>query len=138
MHCDGARIWHVAAEKEMHLKELCDPFESVSMCLSKGLGAPIGTVLVGSRDYIERARWFRKAFGGGMRQTGSLAACGAYALTHNFKRLPEVHRLTQRLARGLIDLGVGIISAETCMVTFFDEVCVFWIESKNVHMIGVV
>ncbi|KAJ8588217.1 hypothetical protein M405DRAFT_820097 [Rhizopogon salebrosus TDB-379] len=120
MHLDGARIWHVAAETGLFMKELCDPFESVSLCLSKGLGAPIGTVLVGSKPFITKARWFRKLFGGGMRQTGYMAGCAAYALTHNFPLLPHVHALAKRMQQGLEELGVGILSpAETCML-FYD------------------
>ncbi|KAH9853181.1 pyridoxal phosphate-dependent transferase [Lenzites betulinus] len=119
MHLDGARLWHVAAETATPLKELCAPFDSVSLCFSKGLGAPIGSCLVGPKAYIAKARWFRKLFGGGMRQTGFMTAAAAYALTHNFPLLPGVHALTQRLADGLREIGVAINSAETCMV-FFD------------------
>jgi len=120
MHLDGARIWHVAAETATSIKELCDPFDSVSLCFSKGLGAPIGSCLVGTKEFITKARWFRKLFGGGMRQTGVLAASAAYALTHNFSLLPRVHALTRRLEAGLEDIGAGILSrAETCMV-FYD------------------
>jgi threonine aldolase len=134
MHLDGARIWHVAAELGTPLKELCEPFDSASLCFSKGLGnsvkhlvarhklivylgAPIGTCLVGPKDFITRARWFRKLFGGGMRQTGFLAASAAYALTHNFLRLPAVHALARKLEKGLEEIGVDILSrAETNMV----------------------
>ncbi|KAI0343911.1 hypothetical protein BDW22DRAFT_1355132 [Trametopsis cervina] len=120
MHLDGARIWHVAAETGTPLNVLCDPFDSVSLCFSKGLGAPVGSCLVGSKEFIGKARWFRKLFGGGMRQTGILAASAAYALTYNFPQLTRVHELTKRLETGLKDLGVKITSsAETCMV-FFD------------------
>lgn len=117
MHLDGARLWHVAVETKMSLSELCAPFDSASLCLSKGLGAPVGTYLVGPKVFINKARWFRKAFGGGMRQTGILAASAAYALSHNFPQLPRVHALARRLQRGLEELGVGILCpAETCMV----------------------
>ncbi|KAI0724330.1 pyridoxal phosphate-dependent transferase [Cerioporus squamosus] len=120
MHLDGARIWHVAAETGKPLTELLAPFDSVSLCFSKGLGAPIGSCLVGPKEYIQRARWFRKMFGGGMRQTGFMAASAAYALTHNFPLLPAVHQLTRKLEASLIEIGVDITSgAETCMV-FFD------------------
>lgn len=120
MHLDGARIWHVAAETGTPISELCAPFDSVSLCFSKGLGAPIGSCLVGPKDFIRKARWFRKLFGGGMRQTGILSASAAYALTHNFPQLPRVHALARRLEAGLQDIGVRITSgAETCMV-FFD------------------
>jgi threonine aldolase len=85
--------------------------------LTNRVGAPIGTVLVGSTPFIAKARWFRKLFGGGMRQTGYMAGCAAYALTHNFPMLPRVHALAKRMQQGLEQLGVGILSpAETCMV----------------------
>ncbi|KAJ7431797.1 pyridoxal phosphate-dependent transferase [Mycena galericulata] len=129
MHLDGARLWHVAAETETPLKELCDPFDSVSLCFSKGLGsclsvfyggAPIGSCLVGSKAFITKARWIRKLFGGGMRQTGILAASAAYALTFNFPLLPGVHQLAKKLEAGLEEIGVDITSrAETCMI-FYD------------------
>lgn len=120
IHLDGARLWHVAVEARMSLSALCAPFDSASLCFSKGLGAPVGACLVGSKAFINKARWFRKAFGGGMRQTGILAACAAYALSHNFPQLPRVHELARRLKRGLEDLGVGTLCpTETCMVNDF-------------------
>ncbi|KAJ7706420.1 pyridoxal phosphate-dependent transferase [Mycena rosella] len=120
MHLDGARLWHVAAETETSIKELCGPFDSVSLCFSKGLGAPIGSCLVGSSTFIAKARWIRKLFGGGMRQTGILAASAAYALTYNFPLLPGVHSLARKLEAGLEEIGVEITSkAETCMI-FYD------------------
>ena len=136
IHLDGSRIWHVAAETLTPVKELCDPFDSVNLCFSKGLGeivlifcscskrpsrlvgAPIGSCLVGSSTCIRRARWLRKLFGGGMRQTGFLAACAAHALTNNVPLLPAVHALTRTLEKGLEEIGAKIISqAETCMVS---------------------
>ncbi|KAJ8481119.1 hypothetical protein ONZ51_g6219 [Trametes cubensis] len=120
MHLDGARIWHVAAETGISVKDLCAPFDSVSLCLSKGLGAPIGSCLVGTKEFVAKARWFRKLFGGGMRQTGFMTAAAAYALTHNFPRLPAVHALTRKLEAGLREIGIDILGpVETCMV-FFD------------------
>ncbi|KAH9484847.1 putative low-specificity L-threonine aldolase [Psilocybe cubensis] len=120
LHLDGARIWHVAAETSTPLNELCDPFDSVSLCFSKGLGAPVGSCLVGSKEFITKARWFRTLFGGSMRQTGILAGAAAYALTHNFPQLPRVHALAKRLESGLEKIGANILSrAETCMV-FYD------------------
>lgn len=120
MHLDGARIWHVAAETGTSIAELVAPFDSVSLCFSKGLGAPIGSCLVGTKELITKARWFRKLFGGGMRQTGILSASAAYALTNNFVKLPHVHSLARRLEQGLKDIGAHITSpAETCMV-FYD------------------
>ncbi|KAK0456306.1 pyridoxal phosphate-dependent transferase [Armillaria borealis] len=130
-HLDGARLWHVAVETGLSMKELCDPFDSVSLCFSKGLGAPIGSCLVGQKEYIAKARRFRKLFGGGMRQTGILVASAAYALNNNFPLLVNVHTLARKVQKGLEDIGVTILSpAETCMVfydassigTTFDEI----------------
>ncbi|KAI9452085.1 pyridoxal phosphate-dependent transferase, partial [Russula earlei] len=120
MHLDGARIWHAAVETGTPLDVLCEPFDSISACFSKGLGAPVGSCLIGSKGFIARARRFRKAFGGGMRQTGFLAAAAAYALNNNFPKLAAVHGLARKLERGLLDIDVEIVgSAETCMV-FYD------------------
>ncbi|KAE9393376.1 hypothetical protein BT96DRAFT_943940 [Gymnopus androsaceus JB14] len=120
MHLDGARIWHVAAETGISLKELVEPFDTVSLCFSKGLGAPIGSCLVGTKEYITRARRIRKLFGGGMRQTGLLSGSVAYALTYHFPLLPRVHALAHKLEKSLEDIGVTILSpAETCMI-FYD------------------
>jgi len=120
MHLDGARIWHVAAATGTPLTELCAPFDSVSVCFSKGLGAPVGSCLVGSTGFIKKARAFRKVFGGGMRQTGFLAAAAAYALTNNFPLLNQVHSNAKRLAKGLEELGARIVApVDTCMV-FYD------------------
>jgi len=120
MHLDGARIWHVAAETGTALDVLCEPFDTVGLCFSKCLGAPIGSCLVGPKDYISKARWFRKLFGGGMRQTGVLAASAAYTLTHHFPLLPAVHALTRKLEKGLEEIGADIlIRAETNML-FYD------------------
>lgn len=80
-------------------------------------GAPVGSCLVGTKEFIKKARWFRKLFGGGMRQTGLLAASAAYALTHNFPQLPRVHALAKKLEAGFEKMGIAILSrAETCMV----------------------
>jgi len=120
MHLDGARLWHVAAETATPIKELCDPFDSISLCFSKGLGAPVGSCLAGPKEFIAKARWFRKLLGGGMRQSGILAASAAYALSNNFAKLPAVHALTHKLEAGLEEIGATILSrAETCMV-FYD------------------
>lgn len=82
------------------------------------IGAPVGSCLVGSKEFIAKARWFRKLFGGGMRQTGILAGAAAYAVTHNFPLLPRVHELTRKLEKGLEEIGCAILSrAETSMVS---------------------
>lgn len=123
MHLDGARIWHVAAETGVPLRELCAPFDSVSLCFSKGLGAPVGSCLVGTKEFVKKAKWFRKLFGGGMRQTGILAGAAAYAVANNFALLPRVHALARRLESGLEEIGCEITSrAETCMVSQISKI----------------
>jgi threonine aldolase len=106
IHLDGARIFNAAAHLKMKVNELCAGFDSVSSCLSKGLGAPAGTVLLGSKPFIQEARRARKVLGGGMRQSGVIAAAGLYALEHNVERLNVDHDNAARLAKGLRELGV--------------------------------
>jgi threonine aldolase len=106
-HLDGARIFNAAVHFNTTVKALCAGFDSVSSCLSKGLGAPAGTLLLGSRDFILRARRARKILGGAMRQAGVLAAAGMYALEHNVERLAVDHRNAVRLADGLRALGLA-------------------------------
>ncbi|KAL8287523.1 hypothetical protein RQP46_003381 [Phenoliferia psychrophenolica] len=116
MHCDGARMWEVVAKTGLSLEELCRPFDSVSLCMSKGLGAPIGSVLVGSRALINKAKWFRKLFGGGIRQSGMLAVGARYALDNHLPLLPGTHALAAHLSSSLSDLGVRlVIPTETNM-----------------------
>jgi threonine aldolase len=107
-HLDGARVFNAAVHLGTSVKALCAGFDSVSACLSKGLGAPAGTVLVGSRAFIERARRARKILGGAMRQAGIIAAAGLYALEHNVARLAEDHRNAGRLAAGLRGLDLAV------------------------------
>ena len=106
VHLDGARIFNAATALKMKVKELCAGFDSVSSCLSKGLGAPAGTVLLGSKPFIEKAKRARKILGGAMRQAGVIAAAGLYALENNVERLREDHENAERLARGLRELGL--------------------------------
>jgi threonine aldolase len=114
-HLDGARIFNAAVKLGMPVRDLCRGFDSVSSCLSKGLGAPAGTMLLGSKDFIARARRARKILGGVMRQAGVLAAAGLYALEHNVERLAEDHANAERLAR-----GIGAPAPQSNMV-FFDS-----------------
>ena len=116
IHLDGARIFNAAVKLRMPVDRLCEGFDTVSVCLSKGLGTPAGTVLVGRRDAIERARRVRKMLGGTMRQVGILAAAGLYALEHNVERLAEDHANAERLARGLAALGLTVDPVQTNMV----------------------
>jgi threonine aldolase len=108
LHLDGARIFNAATALNMKVKDLCAGFDSVSSCLSKGLGAPAGTVLLGKKDFIQKARRARKILGGGMRQAGVIAAAGLYALEHNVERLKTDHENAERLARGLREIGLEV------------------------------
>jgi threonine aldolase len=101
LHLDGARVFNALAVNGLDVKTYGTAFDSISICLSKGLGAPVGSVLVGSKDFIHQARRVRKVFGGGMRQAGIIAAGGLYALKHNVTRLTEDHRRAQVLAQVL-------------------------------------
>jgi len=116
IHLDGARIFNAAVKLGMPVKDLCAGFDSVSVCLSKGLGTPAGTVLVGHRDVIDRARRIRKMLGGTMRQVGVLAAAGLYALEHNVDRLAQDHAHAQMLADGLARAGLKVDPVQTNMV----------------------
>jgi len=101
MHLDGARIWNAHVATGLSLPQLTAPFDSVQCCLSKGLGAPVGSMIVGSVEFIDKCRRVRKVFGGGMRQVGILAAAGLYALKHNIARLADDHANARLLAEGL-------------------------------------
>ena len=107
-HLDGARIFNAAAQLKMNVKDLCAGFDSVSSCLSKGLGAPAGTVLLGNAGLIQKAKRARKILGGGMRQSGVIAAAGLYALENNVERLKLDHENAEQLARGLRELGLEV------------------------------
>lgn len=118
LHLDGARFFNAVAALGCTATELAGPFDSVSICLSKGLGAPAGSVLTGPRDIIARARRYRKMLGGGMRQSGVLAAAGLYALENNRDRLQDDHDRAIALADALSDMGAGEARPATNMVFF--------------------
>lgn len=113
-HLDGARLFNAAtalvpqrASNARHAaREICSHFDTVSVCLSKGLGAPVGSLLLGSAETIRRARRWRKMLGGGMRQAGFLAGAGLYALDHHIDRLADDHRRAKTLAQGINQIGV--------------------------------
>ncbi|CAI3789254.1 Low specificity L-threonine aldolase [Pseudomonas sp. MM227] len=116
LHLDGARLYNAAVKLGVPAGEITQYFDSVSVCLSKGLGAPVGSVLCGSLDFIAKARRLRKMVGGGMRQAGILAAAGLYALDHQVQRLAEDHAHAARLAEGLLALGYTVEAVQTNMV----------------------
>ncbi|GAX75981.1 hypothetical protein CEUSTIGMA_g3424.t1 [Chlamydomonas eustigma] len=106
LHLDGARIFNaIEASKEYTPLDLGQIFDTISVCLSKGLGCPVGSLLLGSRDFIDRARRARKAMGGGIHQAGFIAAAGLFALKHNIKRLSEDHERAQQLGNALSGLS---------------------------------
>ncbi len=116
-HLDGARLFNAAVASGRTVTELARHFDSVSICFSKGLGAPIGSMLVGSKEVIARAHRIRKMVGGGLRQVGLLAAAADYALTHHVERLAQDHALAKRLADGLAALpGVTVTPPQTNIV----------------------
>lgn len=121
MHLDGARLWNAHVATGIELKEYTRYFDSVSCCLSKGLGAPIGSVIAGSKKFIIEAYRVRKRWGGGMRQVGILAAAGLYALKNNIERLNEDHEKAKQLGRGLNEIKgieVDLNSVQTNIIMF--------------------
>lgn len=116
-HLDGARICNAAVKQGLSMQAATAGFESVSVCLSKGLGAPVGSVLCGSKDMIHRALRWRKMLGGGMRQAGILAAAGLFALEHHIERLADDHDNAARLAAGLAEIdGLHVTTPQTNIV----------------------
>ena len=102
LHLDGARLFNAMVEKNETPKQYGEIFDSISICLSKGLGTPVGSLLLGKKDFIKRARRFRKIFGGGMRQAGYLAAAGIYALENNIGRLAQDHLHARQIGEALL------------------------------------
>ncbi len=116
-HLDGARVWNAAAALGIDVAEIAEPFDSASVCLSKGLGAPVGSVLVGSASFIAAAKRWRKMLGGGLRQAGILAAAGIYALDNHRARLVDDHAMAQRMGDALDTVpGVATTAVNTNMV----------------------
>ena len=116
LHLDGAGLFNAAGASETPVEVIAAPFDSISICLSKGLGAPVGSLLVGSHDFIARARRLRKMLGGGMRQAGILAQAGLFALEQHVTRLADDHRRAKRLAEGLaalpgIELDLSLVQS---------------------------
>jgi len=113
LHLDGARLWHATVATGISEATYAEPFDTISVCFSKALGAPVGSCLVGSRALTDRARRFKQQFGGGFRQAGIIAAGALYALSNHRPRLAETHAMAQRFARGLARLEGIEIDART-------------------------
>ena len=129
-HLDGARLFNAAVAQSaltgnqptLEAKRIAECFDSVSVCFSKGLGAPVGSALCGSVDFIKRAHRIRKMAGGGMRQSGGLAAAASYALDHHIDRLADDHALARRLAAGLADIDGLQVETPQSNIVFVDLV----------------
>lgn len=120
-HLDGARLWNASVETGISVKEYASHFDTVSCCLSKGLGAPVGSIIAGTKDFIKEAFRVRKAWGGGMRQLGIMAAGGLYALRHNIDRLKEDHEKAKILAKAINanpNLEIDMDSVQTNILIF--------------------
>jgi threonine aldolase len=121
MHLDGARLWNASIATGIPISEYARHFDSVSLCFSKGLGAPVGSIIAGSQEFIDRARYYRKAYGGGMRQAGILAAAAIYAMDHHFERLSEDHRRAKKLGEfiaTLPDVELDLETVQTNIIIF--------------------
>jgi threonine aldolase len=120
LHLDGARIFNALAETKESARQTGELFDSISICLSKGLGTPAGSVLLGTKEFIKKGRKIRKVFGGGMRQAGFLAAAGVYALDNNVKRLVEDHKRAKEIEKILKQLSYvdSILPVDTNILIF--------------------
>jgi threonine aldolase len=121
MHLDGARLMNACVVTHIKPMEYGKYFDSISLCFSKGLGAPVGSILTGTKQFIARARYYRKAFGGGMRQVGFLAAAALYALRHNIDRLEEDHGKAKKLAQAIAQCSrftIDLSAVQTNIVIF--------------------
>ena len=119
-HLDGARLWNALVVKKESAKQYGEVFDSISICLSKSLGCPVGSLLLGKKGFIKKARRVRKAFGGGMRQAGFLAAAGIYALQHNIERLKEDHIHAKKIADAIVKKSFTklVLPVETNIIIF--------------------
>jgi threonine aldolase len=137
LHLDGARVFNAAVALGVEVSEIANYADSVSFCLSKGLGAPAGSMLCGSNTFIEKARQWRKRLGGGMRQSGILAACGIVSLSQSVGNLAEDHRRARALASGIQDvpgLTLDWNTIQTNMVLVRTEAPASeWLENLKTH-----
>jgi len=120
LHLDGARLWNALVAKNETSKQYGETFDSISICLSKGLGCPVGSVLIGKKDFIKKGRRIRKVFGGGMRQAGFLAAAGIYALKNNIERLKQDHDNAKQIGDVIAKTSIAssVFPVETNIIIF--------------------
>ncbi len=121
-HLDGARLWNASIATGIPISEYCQYFDSASLCFSKGLGAPVGSIVIGSEEFINRARYYRKVYGGGMRQAGILASAAIYAIENHLNRLSEDHRRARMLGKFISSLpGVELdLKTQQTNIVIFD------------------
>ena len=125
VHMDGARLFNAVVATGIDAARMVRDCDSISICLSKGLGAPVGSLVAGDADFIEQAHRWRKLFGGGMRQAGILAAAGLYALEHNIERLGEDHARARRLAKAIdtmegFSVDLDAVQTNMCYIELTD------------------
>ncbi len=113
MHLDGARLWNASIESGIPIKTYARYFDSISLCFSKGLGAPVGSIIAGSKELIDKAHYYRKVYGGGMRQAGILAAAAIYAMENNVVRLTEDHKRARLLAEAVNEIPGFVVNLRT-------------------------
>ena len=121
MHLDGARLWNASVATGIALSEYAQYFDSVSLCFSKGLGAPIGSIVVGTKEFIKKAHFYRKAYGGGMRQVGIIAAACEFALENNLQKMSTDHKNARKIAETLDTLAgieIDLKSVQTNLIIF--------------------
>jgi threonine aldolase len=126
VHLDGARVFNAAVALKVDVKELAKYADTIQICLSKGLSAPVGSMVVGTEELVKRARKYRKMLGGGMRQAGIIAAPGIIALTKMVDRLDEDHRNAKLLATGLQKLGIKVLNDVQTNMVYVDFGGVGW------------
>ncbi|CAI5756926.1 unnamed protein product [Candida verbasci] len=120
LHLDGARLWNASIETGISIKEYCSYFDSVSLCLSKSLGAPMGSILVGDEDFIAKANHFKKQNGGGIRQSGIYAAMAIHAIENNLSKIKRSHELAKQVGKFCIDKGIKLESPVDTNFIFID------------------
>ena len=123
LHLDGTRLWHASIATGISMKEYCSHFDTISLCLSKGIGAPIGSILVGSAETVKKARHFRLLFGGGWRQAGLLAAAALWGIKNNWPTMEDTYRRAKWLERAFVQVG--------CQITNPVHTNMVWIDTTN-------
>ncbi|KGK34896.1 hypothetical protein JL09_g5955, partial [Pichia kudriavzevii] len=121
LHCDGARLWNASAETGISIHDYCRLFDSVSLCLSKSLGAPFGSILVGNKKFIEKCNHFKKQNGGGIRQAGMLAKMASIAIDDNFDKIKISHQYAKNVGQFCVEKGIPLESPVDTSFVFLDS-----------------